>query len=670
MRCGIEVHTEDGKAMKIEGMRRHPVNKGRLCIRALAAIELLYHPDRFKYPMKRIGEKGKGELERITWNEALDTVSGKLLDYREKYGPQSVVFYRGYVLGYTSAFVNRLANAFGSPNFICESNVCFTAYKLAETLTLGQLTHPDWEKSNYIIVWASNPLVSEGTRIAPLIFAAKKKGAKIVVIDPRLTETGRKADLWIPIKPGTDGALALGMMNVIIFEGLYDKYFVEKWAVGFNKLKELVEGYPPDKVEKITGVPSKIIIQVAREYAETKRAAICTSIRALSQNTNGVYTHRALCSLIAITGHVDVPGGNIWPMRGPLKRRDLRLIKLLPSNSPPAIGEDKFGLYCSTYSFGQGMVLADAVLNKKPYPIKAFVEFQGNAMMWPNSKKFFEALKRLDFHVVVNLFMTQSARYADIVLPATTFLERVGGSSGTDSFAFLPQPAVEPMYECWPDYKIIFELAKRMNLDQYFWDDIEETIDEELQPSGITVKNLKSNPDGISFSKPPMKYKKYEERGFQTPSGKAELYSETLRKHGYNPLPVYIEPEESPNKRPELAKKYPLLLITGERILVYTHSTLRNIQSMRRLYPNPLAKMNLYDATKRGIRDGDLVTIESPRGSIKLAAKVTDTIRQGVVSIPHGWQEANANILTDDEHLDPISGFPPFNGLLCEVRRL
>ena len=669
-KCGIVVHTKNSKVVKVEGMRKHPVNKGRLCIRASAAIELLYHPDRLKYPMKRIGEKGKGELARITWDEALNTVSGKLLDNRERYGPQSVVFYRGYVHGYTATFVNRLANAFGSPNFICESNVCSTAYRLAETLTLGQSARPDWEKSNYIIMWATNPLVSGGPWMATLIFAAKKRGAKIVAIDPRLTETGRRADLWIQVKPGTDGALALGMMNVIISEVLYDKYFVEKWTVGFSKLKELVEGYPPDKVEKITGVPSKIIIQVAREYAETKRAAIHTSIRALSHNTNGVYTHRALCCLIAITGHIDIPGGNIWSMRGPLKRKDLRLIELLPSNSPPAIGKDKFGLYCSTYGFGQGMVLADAILNEKPYPIKAFVEVQGNAMMWPNSNEFFKALKALDFHVVVNLFMTPSARYADIVLPATTFLERVGGSSGTDLFAFLPQPAVKPMYECWPDYKIIFELAKRMNLGQYFWDDIEKAIEEELEPSGISVQDLKANPDGISFSKPPMKYKKYEGRGFRTPSGKAELYSETLRKHGYDPLPVYIEPEESPGKRPELLKKYPLLLITGERTIVYIHSTLRNIPSMRRLYPNPLAKMNLHDATKRGIGDGDLVMIESARGSIKLTAKVTEAIRQGVVSIPHGWEEANANILTDDEHLDPISGFPPFNGVLCEVRKL
>lgn len=675
--CGIAIHVEDGKVIKIEGMRNHPANRGALCVRSSAAKELLYHPARLKYPLRRIGKKGAGKFERITWDEALSTVAKKLLMYREKYGPQSVLFYRGLTFGYISLFVNRLANAFGSPNFICESNICVTEGRLAEELTYGQRGLKSgmrnaieldnvWQRSDFLIIWGSNPVVSEHP-IPKAILHGKKKGVRIVVIDPRFTETAERADIWVPIRPGTDGALALGMMNVIISEELYSKDFVKEWTVGFDELRRLVESYPPNKVENITGVSSEMIIRIAREYAKAKAAAIhnCNF-----HNTNGFYTYRAISCLQAITGHIDVPGGDIWPMSGPIKRKDLRLHGMLPSGSPPAIGEDKFGLYCRHFKWGQAMVMANAILSQEPYAIKAFLEFHGNAMMWPNSNRFFRALKKLDLHVVVNLFMTPSARLADVVLPATTFLERVGANSGTDSYAFLPQPAVEPMFECWSDYEIIFELAKRMNLGKYFWDDIEDAIEEELKPSGISVQNLKANPDGIIFPKPPMKYRKYEERGFQTPSGKVELYSDTLKKHGYNPLPIYLEPEESSRKKPRLAKKYPLALITGEKMRMYTHSTLRNIPSKRKLCPNPFVRINVKDAAERGIKNGNLVIVKSPRGSIKLAAKVTERIMQGVVSIPHGWEQANANTLTDDDRLDPISGFPPYRGALCEVKKI
>lgn len=667
--CGIQVHSRDGIIDRIVGMQNHPENEGHLCIKSSAARELLNHPKRLKHPLKRVGKKGKGKFVEISWNEALDTISQRLLGYKKEHGPQSVVFYRGATIGYTSTFVQRLANAFGSSNFLCESSVCFYAGKFAEELTFGQRTLPDWKNSDYLIIWSSNPLVSGKPLVKSSILNARKRGSYIVTIDPRLTETAQKADTWISINPGTDGALALGMMNVIITEKLYDADFVEKWTVGFPQLKKLVEKYTPHHVKVITNVPSSSIIKISREYATTKKAAIHPG-NALSHHSNGVYTRRILSCLMAITGHIDVPGGNIWPMKGPVQRQDLKLIDHLPPNAKPALGQDRFSFFLNTYNFGQCTVLADAILTGKPYPIKTFLEFQGNAMMWPDSNKFFKALETLDFHVVINLFMTPSAKFADIVLPATTFLERVGANSGTDSFVFLPQPAVEPMYECWPDYKIIFELAKRLNLGEYFWDDIYQAINDELVPQGLNVSDLKANPEGIVFPTPSMQYRKFEENGFQTPTSKVELFLDTLKKNGYNPLPVFIEPIERSTEKSELTKKYPLSLITGERILGYTHSTLRNIVSMRKLCPEPLARINFHDASVRNIEEGNRIIVETPRGAITLKAKVTKTIKQGVVSIPHGWEEANVNILTGDLYLDSISGFPPYNEAICQIKRL
>jgi anaerobic selenocysteine-containing dehydrogenase len=622
--CGMDVYVKDGKIEKIEGALDNPVSKGYLCAKGMAAKELVYAPDRLKYPMKKEGDSWK----RISWDDALTTIAKKLHDGKQKYGPESLVIHTGkgsYFKGELRTHVNKFCSIYGTPNTSYTSSLCSAAAGMAATLTYGGRASADIKNTNCVIVWGSNPMASSPVPVASDILEAKERGVKVIVIDPRVTATAQHADLHLRVRPGTDCALALAFMNVIINEKLYDEKFVQEWTIGFDELSKVVKDYSPEKVEELTWVPSGLIKEAARLYGKTRPACIAKR-NALLVQVNGIQTTRAICILQAITGNLDVKGGGIISSGSGDNSK-----KKLPVKP---IGAVEYPVWYEMESHAQANLVPDAILNNDPYPIKNMIIIGGNPVLtFPNTKKWKKALNSLEFVVAMDYFMTETAKFADIVLPASTFFEidEIGA----------PQ-VIPALWESIPAWKFVYELARKMEMEKFFWEEESEK----------------------------KKFKRYEKKGFKTPSGKVEIYSGTLKEYGYDPVPVHHEPVESPISSPELVKEYPLILLAGIQLPMYMHSQLRNLPSLRSIMPHPVVEINDVTARDLSIADGEEVIAETKRGSIKLRAKITKDILPGVVAISHGWKEANVNILTNNKGLDPISGFPSFNGLLCRVKKL
>jgi anaerobic selenocysteine-containing dehydrogenase len=670
--CSLEVYVRQGKATRVE----HHDPRLRICPRWRALLDFVYHPDRLKYPLKRVGERGNGSFKRISWDEALDMVAARLRKIANENGPESVVFYTSETKECLS-YYHRLTHAYGSPNFCTGTSNCYTAAWLAAVLTYGRdyglmVEHEDVfadPATRCKIIWGSGVMHST-PHLWKEFLAIKGSGLKLIVVDPRRTKIASLADIHLQLRPGTDGALALGMINVIINEQLYDKKFVEDWTTGFDELKELVSEYPPKKVELITSVPADKIREAAIIYAGQRPANLIVSPVSTTHCSNGVQNHRAIILLPALTGKIDITGGN----RGLFPSVPLNKITLHErvTGFPPGLGSDRFPIWTSMREEMQANTLAGRIESGSPYPIKALYGAGMNVMFFPNSNRLLKNLKSLDFIVITEYFHNAATQLADLVLPVASWLERLNLITKPGRRIRLIEPIIEPVGESWPEWKIVFEIAKRLGLGSLFWEgDFEKSLDHILEPSGITVASLRRQPEGVENKVEPHPDKYYERAGFQTASGKVEIISPILAGHGYQPLPVYQEPHESPLSRPDLAKSFPLVLTSGARTIAFTHSQYRNIPRLLRITPEPMVQINPLDAGPRGINSGELVKVSSPRGSIRLKAEVTDVILSGAVHIPHHWAgDANVNILVDDEGLDLISGFAPFKSQLCQVAKI
>ena len=669
--CPLELRIRQGKITSVT----NPDTRLKICPRWRALLDFVYHPDRLKYPLKRVSERGKGDFERISWSEALDTIADRLLKLAKDYGPESVVFYSSETKE-CIAYYQRLAHAYGSPNFCSGISNCFTAAWLAAMLTYGRDYGPLVEPGDTFadpatkckVIWGSGILHSS-PHLWQEYLAIRDSGLKLIVVDPRRTKIAAMADIHLKLRPGTDGALALGMINVIINEHLYDSRFVEEWTTGFDGLKELVREYTPEKVELITSVPAASIRDAAVMYAGQKPANLIVSPVATTHCSNGVQNHRAIILLPALTGNIDINGGN-RVQSATIPRNNITLHERIAS-LPPGIGSDRFPIWTRQWRQMQSNTLASRLETNSPYPLKALFGAGLNITFFPNSNRLLENLKSLDFIVITEYFHTTATQLADIVLPVASWLERLNLMTKEGRLIRLIEPLVEPLAESWPEWKVIFELARRLNLGSMFWDgDFEKSLNHILEPTGSTVASLREHPEGVEYKASPRPDKYYEQAGFQTESGRVEIFSSVLKEHGHDPLPVYREPLESPLSRPDLAEHFPLVLTSGARNIAFTHSQYRNIPRLRRITPEPMVQINPVDAGPRGISSSEMVKVESPRGSIKIRAEVTDVILPGAVHIPHHWAgEANVNILIDDEGLDPISGFAPFKSQLCQVSK-
>ncbi len=675
-RCPTRVHVQQGKAVKIEMLEKRVIGT---CPRWKAQLDFVYHPDRLTYPLKRTGERGEGSFTRISWDEALDTIADSFQKIKRDYGAESVVFYVSLPKE-PRPYLHRLAHAFGSPNYCTESSNCSTATWLASSLNFGD-DFADFLSpmspaagsslaSKCGLIWSSSVKHSSPVMWKELL-SARKKGLKLIVVDPRRTDIAVMADIHLQLRPGTDGALALGMLHVIINEDLYDREFVTKWTVGFDDLKKLVQEYPPEKVEQITRVPADKVREAAVLYATTKPASIRSSPGAVVHHENGVQNQRAAMLLAALTGNFGIPGGNSVARRGNrlgIQTRNITLHERI-ADLPPGLGSDRFPIWIKLCEEMQSNVLAGRIESGVPYPIKALLAAGLNLTFFPDFKRVTGNLQKLDMIAAIDYFHNTGTQIADIVLPIASWLERPILVGRPGEYIRLLEPAIEPVGECWWEWKIYAELARRLGFGHEFWDgDFQKCFDCVLEPSGITYADLQQHPEGIKTDPPDRSPKAYEKTGFATPSGKVEISSSILAQHGHDPLPVYKEPAESPLSRPDLTESFPLVLTTGARTVYYTHSQYRQIRRLRRAVPDPLIEINPADASPRGIESGDMVRVSSLRGSAKVKAKVTDNILPGVVHVMHHWpDEANVNNLSSDQNLDPISGFAPFKSQLCQV---
>jgi anaerobic selenocysteine-containing dehydrogenase len=684
--CGILVHLQDGQVVKVEGAPDTPkkaivigTTGGDICIMGEVAPERLYHPNRLKYPQKRVGERGEGNWQRISWDEALDTIAEKLNSAKKRYGAEAVSFVKGH-REFFCDYVVRLANVFGTPNVVAGADhVCYVPTAVGSLITYGYDGVADLMASPSCVVWW-------GRRGKPPL----KEGAKLIVVNVLKTEAATMADVWLQPRPATDLALVLGMLYVIVHEELYDKAFVEKWTFGFDKLREHVQQYPPEKVEQITWVPAAKIAEAARLYARVRPACIKAG-NAIEDNVNSVQCSRALAIMSAITGNLDVPGGVI-EVQGVIDEMPGRKVTLW-DKMPKEQQQKKLGagegflprhplweLVADMPVHVHPQYLVKAILEEDPYPIKALCVFGSNPLLtWSNAKEVHRAFKKLDFLAVADLVMTPTAALADIVLPVASYLEEDGVDVQRNALG-LPYvqvlQKVAQIGECWSDMKILIELAKKLGLREYFWEDVRSFLDAYLKPVGMTFEEFRQQ--GIIQAI--TKYRKYEKGGFNTPSHKVEIYSSLCEQWGYDPLPTYHEPPETPYSAPELAKEYPLILTSCHEDY-FMHSQDRHLETLRKIKPGPISIIHPETAAKLGIGDGDSIYIETERGRIKQIATLSAGIHPRVVSASYawwfpekgvselyGWEESNINILTDDKPpYNPEMGSTNLRGMVCKV---
>ncbi len=669
--CGMNVHVENGKIVKVTGMKEHPLNRGRLCPKGSISPDYVYSTDRITHPMV----KENGKWKRVEWDDALDIFVENLKEIRE-IDPRSFATIIGMpiLLGGSSTvgFIRRFMDVYGSPNCFSPESMCYRHEIIGYILTLGKFPVADPENSNCIVVWAHNPHASKPP-LAWMIERARKRGAKLIAIDPRKTKVAEMADIHARIKPGSDTYLAVGLMKVIIEEKLYDSKFVSGYCHGFEKLRDFVSNYTLNEISEKTWVDEHTITEIARTFAKTKPACIVQGVNALDQVPTGIQNARSIAILHALTGNVDVKGGFVRASR--VHSKNLRLQNLLP-DVPLGIERHPFfyQVWETHLGEGQGMYLYDAILNGDPYEIRTlFIAGSNPVLTWPESEKTVEMLKNVDFLAVMDIFMTETAKHADLFLPATTFLERLELVDYYSvifgiPYMMLRKKTIEPVGESKSDVEFWLEVARKMRYSEHFpWNNVEEVIDWVLEPTGYSVHDLTEKyPSGVWTGE--VRYGEYMQRGFRTPSGKVELYSDSLAEMGYDPLPAPKDPVLELYGQ-EISKDYPLILTTGSRNVYFTHSQLRNVEKMKKMLSEPYVEIHPKTAERYGVNDGDYVIVSTEYGSIKIKAKVTDGIVQDVINIPHGWAEANVNALTPRKPADPISGCPLLKAVPARISR-
>ncbi len=696
--CWVTVTLEDGRIANVRP-QDHPL--GMICTNGAHSAEIVHDPDRLHYPLRRVGPKGTYEFERISWDDAFEIIVEGLAKIKDESGPEATAIYTGrgsFELALCDVFqpagvaissASSVLFPFGSPNTLGVGALCYVSFAMiAPHVTFGEYYHTmdhDIENAELIVIWGANPATDSPPLAHEQIKRAVLRGADVVCIDPQRNHTAREVDAeWVPIRPGTDGALALGMINLLIEEELYDEEFVKHWTVGFNELAQYVQHYRPEVVEEITGVPAAMIKDLARRIARA-RGACPIMYTGLEYSDSGVQAIRAVFTLWALAGQLDVPGGLAVRMREnqfPINRDGL-----IPNpNVKKALGRDRFPVYSMYRGESHAIALPDSVLRGEPYKIRGLIVLGGSIITaWPEPQVWRDTLSALDFLVSINRHHTADSAYADIVLPATTMYEITSYMTYGPIFK-IRDKVIDPVGEARNDYLVLTELAERLGYDDAYPRSEEDLLRHVLEGSGFTLEDVREAGGEVQIPTAMMQYKKWEkgmlradgEPGFATPSGKFEIASSVLEEHGYDPLPVYTEPGEGPLAQPALAEDYPLVFNSGARIFADFRTQHHGVPGLNRKAPVPQVTMNTRNAAARGIENGDWVWVATPRGRLRFRARVTDDIVEGAIDAnmggggplgPKEWQECNVNDLTDLTRYDPISGFPVYKALLCEVAK-
>jgi len=695
--CWVEVKKEDGKIVDIRPDQTHQL--GMICRRGEHAPEIIYSENRLKYPMRQVGPKGTHEFERISWEEAYEIIVENLNKIKAESGPEAVSIYTGrgaFELSLCDLFqpkgvaVSSASNVlfpFGSPNTMGVGALCYVSFAMiAPHVTMGRMLvnmFTDMENAELLVVWGANPATDSPPLDMHRLEAAAKRGAEIVVIDPRRTDTAKRTGAeWIPIRPGTDGALALSMLEVIIEEDLYDEDFAENWCHGFDELRTYTQHFSPEVAENITGVPAEAIRKLARKIANAT-GACPVMYTGLEYSNSGIQAIRAVHSLFALSGQLDVPGGiglamldSHFPVNRSCNQEN--------PNIDLAVARDKVPIYSDYRGESHASGLVDSVLKGEPYRIRGLI-IHGASLLtsWPQTPVWRETLSKLDFQVSIDRQLTADSAYADIVLPATTMFE-------IDSYMVygpifrLREKLIDPVGEARNDYLIMAELAERLGYGHLYPQTEEEMIRFALEGSGYSLEDVREAGGWLKVDASMMEYKKWQKGGlrrdgkpgFDTPTGKFEIWSTTLEDYGYDALPKYTEPIEGPLAKPELTKEYPLVFNSGARPHTDFRSQHHGIKGLAKDNPEPTVEINFEDAAERDIKTGDLVHVETPRGSVPFRARVTDDIAKGCIECnmggggpvgPEAWQKWNVNELTDINNYDKISGFPVYKALLADI---
>ncbi len=667
--CMYLVTVEDGKVVKVRPDPEGPLNRGRGCVKGMSIVEQMYHPDRLLRPRRRIGPKGSGKWEDISWDEALDEIAGRFSAIRKESGPEALALISGTGRHHLSQFW-RFGNVLGTPNATSAGAlICLGPRKNAGEFTAGHFAGVDYygeTRPGGILVWGANPLISGADGELSFHMAdALKEGIPLVVVDPKPNALTEKARLWLRLRPGTDGALALGILHQMIENGWYDREFVENYTYGFDALRERCGQYDLKKVSEITRVPGDQIVEAARLLGRELSPLAMEWGCAVEQSTNAFQTCRAIFMIPCLAGSYDAPGGFVESMEI-APTADLLFDRLDPETAKKGL----FGDYpindgrLTPKLFAHPYLTLEAIRTGKPYPIRALLSSANNTLIsMADSRHSFEALSNLEFFVYMDFFMTPTAELADMVLPAALWpeVDSIFCMPEFGDVAALSMRKTVQVGECRSDEDVFLEISKRMGLS-YGAETQREILDGILKElgrrrpeyAGMDLETFQN----LGWIAPERTYYNYKTRGFDTETSKLELYSERLARVGADPLPYWQEPPETPVSAPDLLEKYPLILTTGSRVMPYFISNNRQIRSLRKLHPFPLVSMHPETALAHGIREGDWVWIETARGKITQKAKFLPELDKDVISCEmgwwypeagapgYGWEESNANILT------------------------
>ena len=698
--CWVRTTLEDGRLVRVEPLPDHPL--GMICTIGRHSADVVHDPDRLRTPLRRAGPRGTHEFTPISWDEAFDEIVERLQAIKDQHGPEATAIYTGRgsfdlalcdLYQPADAAVSSASSVlfpFGSPNTLGVGALCYVSFAMiAPHTTMGEMLvtmDTDVPQADLVVLWGANPSTDSPPTLHHQLVAAQRRGAEVVAIDPRRNGSAREVDAeWVPIRPGTDGALALSMIEVLIDEELYDEGFVDRWTLGFEDLARLTQHYRPEAVESITGVPADRIRTLARRIASA-RGACPIMYSGLEYSDSGVQAIRAVYTLWALAGQLDVPGGLLLRMKDQQFPQNRGRLVANP-DIHKALGRDRFPVYSQFRGESHAIALPDAVLRGEPYPIHSLIVLGGSIITsWPQPEVWKATLAALDFLVCIDRYHTADSAYADIVLPATTGYETTSFMRYGPLFK-IRERLIEPQGEARNDLLILGELARRLGYGELYPQSEEEALEWALEGTGFTVDEVRAAGGSVQLPTRMMQYKKWEKgglrpdgaAGFDTPSGKFEITSTVLREHGYEPLPEYTEPGEGPLARPDLARRYPLVFNSGSRTRFDFRSQHHGVKSLAQHNSSPTVWMNTGDAAARGIADGDRVRVETPRGAVTVRAVVTEDIIRGAVDVSMGgggplgsedWRNNNVNELTDLQRYDPISGFPVYKTLLCEVSRV
>jgi anaerobic selenocysteine-containing dehydrogenase len=714
--CGMYLTVKDGKVIDVEGDPDHPITQGRLCIRCLTLPEYMYNEKRILTPLYRDREdRGKDAWKPISWDEAMDIIEDRYKEITGQWGKESIVAFQGTGREATLYKTPLAYAALGTPNscFPLSGDSCYGPRCSVADFILGagypeldyaaffpdRFDDPRYEVPKYIVLWGKDPLFSNPDGFfGHTLIDLMKRGSKFIVIDPRVTWMATRADIHLQLRPGTDSALGLGMINVIIQEDLYDHDFVENWCYGFDELKERAAEYPLDRVEKITWVPAETIARTARTLASNHPSSFMWGL-AIDTNSNGVQAGHTMLILAAILGDLDVPGGVTLAVPASFmgKWRYECAQELEPGMLDKQITNPQFKGFRAAHLIAHPDEILNTLESEEPYPLKMgwfyATNFLANtAAVQP--KRWYEGLDKLEFNVCQDTFMTPTAMgLCDLFLPVTTFAEHDGvvlPHFGRNTHMIMAMNKCVEVGDCRSDLEIDFMVGKRLNPKAWPWDSVPDFFTAQIQPQlGITFEELQEK----GWIQQPFEYRKYEkgllrpdgEPGFNTPTGLVELRSSLYEDWGEDPLPYFEENALTPFSRPDLAEEYPLILNSGGREATSFHSEHRQIPSLRAIMPNPLVQIHPETAKRYGIEEGDWVCIENPLGKCVEKAKITPTTDPRVIHAQHGWWfpeedaetpnlsgvwKSSINSLIPHYAIGKMGFGAPLKNVLCKIYRV